>query len=237
MGGYPSTTNAYKFMTDSDVKKHLTESNMPDDFSQLSGKKVELQLRQENFEQKPDDVYAVRWSGGGGFGDPLKRDPKKVLEDVDNFAVSQSAACDIYGVVLDETGQLNTFETESLRQSRRDKRIDRTRKITRKGTLIVDISESLQICSDSEGSFFACSNCGMDIASTEKNYKEQCVQEKRTFNEVNPLIGQPEIFIDDSVEYRSFCCPGCGALFDNEIALSSEPILWDIKPAPIKYSS
>ena len=237
MGGYPSTTNAYKFMTDSDVKKHLIESNMPDDFSQLSGKKVELQLRQENFEQKPDDVYAVRWSGGGGFGDPLMRDPKKVLEDVDNFAVSQSAACDIYGVVLDETGQLNTVETESLRQSRRDKRIDRTRKITRKGTVVVDISESLQICSDSEGSFFACSNCGMDIASTDKNYKEQCVQEKRTFNEVNPLIGQPEIFIDDSVEYRSFCCPGCGALFDNEIALSSEPILWDIKPALVKYSS
>ena len=103
--------------------------------------------------------------------------------------------------------------------------------------MVVEISESLQICSDSEGSFFACSNCGMDIASTEKNYKEQCVQEKRTFNEVNPLIGQPEIFIDDSVEYRSFCCPGCGALFDNEIALSSEPILWDIKPALVKYSS
>ena len=39
-------------------------------------------------------------SGGGGYGDPLAREPQEVLEDVlDNFVSVESARRD-YGVVL-----------------------------------------------------------------------------------------------------------------------------------------
>ena len=59
------------------------------DISDVKGKEVTLQLRQENFLQQASDVYAVIWSAGGGFGDPLERDPSSVREDViDNRSVS-----------------------------------------------------------------------------------------------------------------------------------------------------
>ena len=46
------------------------------------------------------DVISIHSSGGGGYGDPLRRDAKAVLRDVQNGIVSEAAAREQYGVVL-----------------------------------------------------------------------------------------------------------------------------------------
>jgi N-methylhydantoinase B len=46
------------------------------------------------------DVISFQQSGAGGYGDPLERDPARVLEDVLDDHVSVDAARDTYGVVL-----------------------------------------------------------------------------------------------------------------------------------------
>ncbi len=43
-------------------------------------------------------------AGGGGYGDPLERDPQAVLKDVLERWVSAKAAHDVYGTVLVESG-------------------------------------------------------------------------------------------------------------------------------------
>jgi N-methylhydantoinase B len=48
-----------------------------------------------------DDVVRVRSGGGGGWGDPLERDPEAVAADVRNGFVTVEAARDTYGVVVD----------------------------------------------------------------------------------------------------------------------------------------
>jgi N-methylhydantoinase B len=59
-------------------------------------------------------------AGGGGFGDPLERDPRKVLEDVLEGYVSLRGARDDYGVVVDpETMELDEEATGRLRASRK----------------------------------------------------------------------------------------------------------------------
>ena len=64
----------------------------------------------------------VRWvlPGGGGWGDPLDRDPGRVLRDVRNELVSPAAAERDYGVVVD-TGRWTVDEaaTARLRAERR----------------------------------------------------------------------------------------------------------------------
>ena len=47
------------------------------------------------------DVIRHEWAGGGGWGDPLERDPAQVLRDVRNEYVSAESARDDYGVVVD----------------------------------------------------------------------------------------------------------------------------------------
>jgi N-methylhydantoinase B len=49
----------------------------------------------------PGDVASVQTPGGGGYGDPSERPPEKVLEDVLNGKVSEEAAREEYGVVVD----------------------------------------------------------------------------------------------------------------------------------------
>ncbi|MEH6719549.1 MAG: hydantoinase B/oxoprolinase family protein [Aurantimonas endophytica] len=67
------------------------------------------------------DEFARPTAGGGGFGDPLERDPKKVMEDVIDDYVSIDRAEKDYGVVIREIDRdLCEFEVdEAATQAKR----------------------------------------------------------------------------------------------------------------------
>jgi N-methylhydantoinase B len=69
---------------------------------------------------KPGDVIVMDAAGGGGYGDPLDREPEMVREDVIQGYVSLQKAREDYGVVLDPgTMKLDPSATEELRKSMR----------------------------------------------------------------------------------------------------------------------
>jgi len=49
---------------------------------------------------KDGDVYEQEMQGGGGYGDPLERDPEMVQKDVDDDFVTVEKAREDYGVIL-----------------------------------------------------------------------------------------------------------------------------------------
>ena len=51
------------------------------------------------------DVFRHELAGGGGWGDPLERDPALVLNDVRDELVSETSAHDDYGVELKNGGK------------------------------------------------------------------------------------------------------------------------------------
>ncbi|MEE2805453.1 MAG: hydantoinase B/oxoprolinase family protein [Pseudomonadota bacterium] len=70
---------------------------------------------------KEGDVFRHELPGGGGWGDPMKRDPDKVLMDVRNEFVSIESARDDYGVVIDcSAWQVDEDATQTLRNARHD---------------------------------------------------------------------------------------------------------------------
>ena len=79
------------------------------------------------------DQFARPTAGGGGFGDPLLRDPKKVMEDVIDDYVSLRRAGTDYGVVIREIDrdlceyEIDEAATESFRAEIRVTRKDRAR--------------------------------------------------------------------------------------------------------------
>ena len=63
------------------------------------------------------DVCSNRTNGGGGFGNPLDRDPAHVREDVLDGYVSVDGAREDYGVVIDpKTLEIDAEETKMLRK-------------------------------------------------------------------------------------------------------------------------
>jgi N-methylhydantoinase B len=49
---------------------------------------------------KDGDVYEQEMQGGGGYGDPLERDPEMVQKDVDDEFVTIEEAKEAHGVIL-----------------------------------------------------------------------------------------------------------------------------------------
>ena len=63
------------------------------------------------------DILVIRTPGGGGYGNPLERDPKLVLRDVLDGLVSLDSARRDYGVVINpETMELDLEATRKLRE-------------------------------------------------------------------------------------------------------------------------
>ncbi|WP_422448264.1 hydantoinase B/oxoprolinase family protein [Thermoanaerobacterium sp. DL9XJH110] len=72
-----------------------------------------------NFPLKKNDLIRFISGGGGGYGDPLEREPQMVLEDVLNEYITVEKALKVYGVVIEEKdGSLvvNMEETEKVRR-------------------------------------------------------------------------------------------------------------------------
>jgi N-methylhydantoinase B len=72
-----------------------------------------------------NDALYVRWNGGGGVGDPLQREPAKVLADVVDGRISGEAASQVYGVVL-ATGGIDAEGTRHRREEMRRLRAPRS---------------------------------------------------------------------------------------------------------------
>jgi N-methylhydantoinase B len=72
---------------------------------------------------KRGDVFCHIHPGGGGWGDPLERDPAAVLKDVRNEFVSAAKAEMDYGVVIDtKAWVVDVAATGRLREDMRRRR-------------------------------------------------------------------------------------------------------------------
>jgi N-methylhydantoinase B len=77
----------------------------------------------------PGDVFSRPTAGGGGFGDPLERDPALVAEDVKDDYVSVERAAKDYGVVIRAIDadlceyEVDAAATTALRSQIREKRL------------------------------------------------------------------------------------------------------------------
>jgi N-methylhydantoinase B len=84
-------------------------------------------LPMEVIRLKRGDVFRHVIAGGGGWGDPLERDPAAVLEDVLDEKVSVAYARAEYGVVIDlEQGTVDVAATQAVRAGSTQKRVGLT---------------------------------------------------------------------------------------------------------------
>lgn len=73
-----------------------------------------------NLNVEEDEIWVACSTGGGGRGDPLKRNPETVLESVFDGMVSLQKAKEVHGVVINRaTMTVNLADTKKLRSKMR----------------------------------------------------------------------------------------------------------------------
>jgi len=116
-GGLPGSPNSYVWVHNNEVAREGTNVDMAYAQSLDDMPGVKEDVTWGVFPLMGQDALYVRWNGGGGYGDPLARDPDAVLADVENGLISEGAARSVYGVVVKaEAKEVDRVATRDLRE-------------------------------------------------------------------------------------------------------------------------
>jgi N-methylhydantoinase B len=81
-----------------------------------------LPTRYADYPLRQGDVFRLDSPGGGGHGDPLAREPRRVLDDLHEGNISPEAAANDYGVVLKPDGGDWTIDAAATTARRKQRR-------------------------------------------------------------------------------------------------------------------
>jgi N-methylhydantoinase B len=124
-GGYPGAPSLLIHCEDTGLETKRSQGRTPTTLGEVGGRQTILPYIELPVEE--NDVLYMRASSGGGYGDPLERNPDDVREDIGSGLVSPEASHDIYGVVLDRAVGVSVKATEQRRREiRADRQVDLT---------------------------------------------------------------------------------------------------------------
>ena len=217
-GGYPSISTEYLAFRQSNAEE------LPDTFASSTGKTEDI--RATSTEIQGNEIMYLRQDGGGGFGDPLQRDPDAVLDDVVKNLVTNESAREIYGVVID-TGTIDLEATERLRLQHRENRIDRELEIDVSARSDVvrtpfRISEYLQQADVDDETIIQCTWCGGKVCAVEENWKDRAVSRKSASSSAGAYR-----YNSDEFSLQEYFCPDCATVLDVEVVAGNDPPLYD----------
>ncbi len=125
-GGYPGAPSLLMLKEGTRVAEMIAENKSLDQLDEIGGSGRLLPYCE--FDVGKNDVLYMRMSSGGGYGDPLEREPERVLNDVEDGIVSGEEAKEIYGVVIEgDDLVLDLAATDKLRASQRQERLQETK--------------------------------------------------------------------------------------------------------------
>jgi len=120
-GGYPGAGSQVTIIRETNVWDLIRTGRCPLTYSEFGGRIDHLPSKASGL-LGPQDVMVFFPPGGGGYGDPLDREPERVARDVAEGWVSPNRARELYGVVLDAKRTLDIAATQALRKEIRHRR-------------------------------------------------------------------------------------------------------------------
>jgi N-methylhydantoinase B len=234
-GGYPSTTNQFAMVRDSDVLARMASGEVPQRLEELRGD-FEAYGAYAVTSMRTGDVYRAVSMGGGGYGDPLDRDPELVAQDVERSLVTPEWAERTWGVVLGDDGTVDLAATaarrDALREARREAASAPALDAPQPWTPEEDgvrLSEALFYDVSHDPAVVRC-RCGHVLGPVDVPYKELAAQARYPVQHIGPEVNPMRIG-GERFELREFYCPGCFTLLEVEIARPADPILDDARLA------
>lgn len=121
-GGYPGAPCNFRWVHNNEAAAEGKNVNgFATSAEQMTGEQQPISWGV--FPLMDQDVLYVRSDGGGGYGDPLAREPEKLARDVRQGSVSAGVARRVYGVVLDDAGDVDAAASDKAREAIRSQRL------------------------------------------------------------------------------------------------------------------
>lgn len=163
-------------------------------------------------------------AGGGGYGDPIEREPNAVAKDVRRGVVTSRIAEKVYGVVMNQSGRAPDPEaTRKRRQEIREERMREGRPTSgttsslpqllgssTSGDEVLKFHEYLDGVRHGDTEVVSCVRCGHLFCQKDDNYKRYALRwERDLYDLAQRLVPSGEPYLGGYYEYY---CPGCATL-------------------------
>jgi N-methylhydantoinase B len=232
-GGLPSIVQPTFLLRGTGVLNGMAKGTVPWEHDEFQARSRKLLKSREVVKLRRGDVYVSVQSGGAGYGDPLEREPDRVLADYLKGACSLEMSRDVYGVVLDpERKTLVTEETQALRDELRRERLSGQPPRPSQGgdegkpvaTPVRSVGDALFLMADNGHSAWHCQRCGTLLGPASQDFRRYATARDVGITTYSPWnrFGWVDLFI-----VREFCCPGCGLLLDAQPRRKKDPTLFD----------
>lgn len=214
-GGLPGSCARFEIVRGSDALGDLAAGKRIERLDAVEGEYEELAGVNSGLVVRRGEIINVRLQNGGGYGDPITREPEGVLADVSAGAVTPAIAERIYGVVLN-ADQIDRNATARQREAIRDRRREvmtppKGSGVEHDGDGVAPPTgrwgESLTFKAGDDGRTVAhCAHCEAELGAATGNWHDLLGIVEVTAQDLGALVQLPEELIA-----RQYVCPNCAA--------------------------
>lgn len=212
-GGHPGNTGHNVVVRGVDLEGMFAHGELKTDLAALNGE-TEIAQCMTGGELGHGDVLYLHCQGGGGYGDPLRRDPQAVAADLRAGKIGKGTADRIHGVVVSDEGELDlpatTLRRSAIQQERREQSAPAP--VAFSGRFNTEharpVDDNLALVRHEGAQLVVCRHCGQQLSDHDKHLSVAC-------RDSNPLTGSsnvrvdPSHYVDEEIVFREHFCPGC----------------------------
>jgi N-methylhydantoinase B len=219
-GGYPANTARDVLIRSSSIGELIKKGVLPSDLTEIRGT-LEIMAPEAETDIYENEVYYTLWQAGGGYGDPLLRDPHRVLQDLVERKISPETTRNIYGVVVDSGCSVDGQKTAQLRDEIKKRRAGGKSILPigssrfEQGDIELPVDDNLALMANGA---VLCLHCGTHVSEKGKYFLEHAVKSEMPPGDSGLYSWESaKLFVDQEVVMRQYYCPGCYTALQTEV--------------------
>lgn len=218
-GGLPGSCARFEMVRGGDALGRLASGKAITELTDSGGSYAVLPSVSAGLTVAHGEIVNVRLQNGGGYGDPILREPERVLRDALDGNVSAAVAERIYGVVLagsEVDAQATDARRREIRQSRLTAMSPPAGRQAEEPSAMPPAEswgESLRFRAGADGSVLArCAHCDHELGAPGRDWRSLAGTVELSATDLGPLIE-----LHGDLAARQYICPSCATALWVEI--------------------
>jgi N-methylhydantoinase B len=227
-GGAPGAASRNVILRGCNLRELFAQGRVPVSGDEVECREVDVLAAKSFSVLDEGDLLIGVIGSGAGFGDPLRRDPGRVVTDLRKGLVSVEMARSVYGVVM-AGDELDEAGTTAARQDVRERRLADGRAVepgagggkVEGGRVLHPVSDTVEAVELDGRRSLRCSLCSYRFGDYEHDHKRAALMRELPLTAISPhnRLCLPEFVL------REFYCPGCATALAADVQRTDEPVL------------